>query len=85
MNFLPTLALFAKITPHGIEATVFALLTGTTNLSSIIISPNIGVWLNEKFVHVTAENLSNYKFLVLISLTSTLFGFLLLPLIPLKT
>ncbi len=38
MNFLPTLALFAKITPHKIEGTVFAFLTGTSNLASIILS-----------------------------------------------
>ena len=47
MNTLPTLALFAKITPTKIEGTVFAFLTGTTNLANNVLSPMVGVWLNE--------------------------------------
>lgn len=61
MNLLPTLALFAKITPTKIEGTVFAFLTGTTNLASSVISPLIGAWINDSFIGVTADNLSNYK------------------------
>ena len=58
MNTLPTLALFAKITPTKIEGTVFAFLTGTTNLANNVLSPMIGVWVNDQFVGVTAEDLS---------------------------
>jgi len=47
MNTLPTLALFAKITPTKIEGTVFAFLTGTTNLANNVLSPMIGVWVND--------------------------------------
>ena len=47
MNTLPTLALFAKITPAKIEGTVFAFLTGTTNLANNVLAPMIGVWINE--------------------------------------
>lgn len=61
MNTLPTLALFAKITPKKIEGTVFAFLTGTTNLANNVLAPMVCVWINEKFVGVTAENLDNYK------------------------
>lgn len=32
LGVLPIMALFAKITPHKVEGTVFALLTGTSNL-----------------------------------------------------
>lgn len=85
MNLLPTLALFAKITPTKIEGTVFAFLTGTTNMASSVISPLVGVYLNDKFTHVTAENLSNYKLLCLIGIVSSFLGFLIIPLIPLKT
>jgi MFS-type transporter involved in bile tolerance (Atg22 family) len=84
MNFLPSLALFAKITPPKVEGTVFALLTGSSNLSSTLISPLIGVWLNDRFIHVTANDLSNYKGLCMVSLLTTFFGFLLIPLIPTK-
>jgi hypothetical protein len=47
MNTLPTLALFARVTPRKIEGTVFAFLTGTTNLANSVISPMIGVWINQ--------------------------------------
>lgn len=36
---LPTLVLYAKITPVHIEATVFAILTGTHNLCASVLSP----------------------------------------------
>lgn len=84
MNTLPTLALFAKITPTRIEGTVFAFLTGTTNLANNVISPMIGVWVNETFVGVTAEDLSQYKQLCMIGLVTSFLGFLILPMIPLK-
>lgn len=84
MNTLPTLALFAKITPTKIEGTVFAFLTGTTNLANNVLSPMVGVWLNEKFVGVNADDLSKYKNLCMISFAASFLGFLILPLIPLK-
>lgn len=39
---LPTMALFAKITPPGVEATIFAFLTGTGNFAEGVISPMVG-------------------------------------------
>jgi hypothetical protein len=85
MGTLPTLALFAKVTPAKIEGTVFAFLTGTTNLANNVISPMIGVWINQKFVGVKSDDLSKYKYLVLIGLFTSCLGFLILPLIPLKS
>lgn len=85
MNFLPTLALFTMITPTKIEGTVFAFLTGTSNLASIVISPLIGVWINDHYTHVTANDLSNYKFLSLMGIFSSFLGFLIVPLIPLRS
>jgi len=84
MNLLPTLALFAKITPTKIEGTVFAFLTGTTNLASSVLSPLVGVYINEKFVGVTADDLSNYKYLCFITMLTSFLGFLILPMIPKK-
>jgi hypothetical protein len=81
---LPILALFAKITPHKIEGTMFAFLTGTVNLSSTVISPMVAVWLNKRFVGVTATNLSGYKQLCAIGLIASFLGFIFNPLIPLK-
>jgi len=84
MNTLPTLALFAKITPRKIEGTVFAFLTGTTNLANNVLSPMVGVWINENFIGVTADDLSKYKYLCLVGFVTSFLGFLILPLIPLK-
>jgi hypothetical protein len=65
-NQMPVLVLFAKITPKNIEATVFALFTGILNLSSIVISPNVGIIINKMFVGVTLNSLSDYYKLVFI-------------------
>jgi hypothetical protein len=60
---LPIMALFAKITPKSIEGTTFATLTGTMNLAGTVISPGIGVFINNEFVHVTKHDLSRYDIL----------------------
>jgi len=46
LKILPSFSLIAKVVPHGIEATIFALMTGTWNLSEGVISPMIGAFLN---------------------------------------
>lgn len=43
---LPVLALFAKITPRRIEGTMFAFLTGTSNLDQGVLQPMMGSWIN---------------------------------------
>lgn len=43
---LPILALFAKITPKRIEGTMYAFLTGTSNLDQGVIQPMLGAWIN---------------------------------------
>lgn len=85
MNTLPTLALFAKITPMGIEGTIFAFLTGTFNLAGNVFAPLIGAWINDTFVHVTADDLSGYPKLMLISFGLSFLSLPLLYLIPLKS
>ena len=84
-NVLPCLALFAKITPPGIEGTVFAFLTGTWNLADTVLSPMVGAWINKTFFGVTAENLKNYPRLCLVQFLCSFLGFLLVPLIPTKS
>jgi hypothetical protein len=81
---LPVLVLFAKITPKNIEATVFALFTGVLNLSAIVISPNMGILINDLFVGVRLDSLSDYYKLVFIQLFLSLVPLALMHLIPLK-
>lgn len=84
MNTLPTLALFAKITPHRIEGTIFAFLTGTFNLANNVLSPMVGVWINEHFVKVTADDLSGYPKLCFINFCLCFLALPFLYMIPLK-
>ena len=84
MNTLPTLALFAKITPHRIEGTIFAFLTGTFNLANNVLSPMVGVWLNDHFVKVTADDLTGYPKLCFINFCLCFLALPFLYMIPLK-
>ena len=84
-SLLPTLALFAKITPKGIEGTIFAFLTGTYNLSGNVIAPVIGAKVNDLFVGVTADELGGYASLMWISFGMSFAALPLVYLIPLKS
>jgi hypothetical protein len=44
---MPLLVLYAKITPHHIEATVFAFITGVNNFSMTVLSPMMGAFIND--------------------------------------
>ena len=67
-----------------VEGTIFAFLTGTFNLSNNVFSPLIGAWVNDKFVHVTADDLSGYPKLQLISFALSFLALPLVYLIPTK-
>ena len=56
---LPIMIVYAKIVPRNIEATSFALLTGCSCLFQTG-QDIIGSTVNELFVGVTEENMSNY-------------------------
>lgn len=81
---LPILALFAKITPKRIEGTMYAFLTGASNLDQGVLQPAMGAWINNQFVGVNKDDQSGYPTLMLIALICSFIGFALLPLIPLK-
>ena len=85
LNILPTMALFAKITPHQIEGTMFAFLTGTTNLSYQVIAPFEGACINKYLVFpsVTAINLSSYPTLMGYNIMFSAIGLIFVQMIPL--
>lgn len=64
--FLPMTVIFTKITPKHIEATSFALLAGISNFRGTMRS-YIGTYINDKYVGVSQDNLSDYYILALIS------------------
>ena len=81
--FLPMSVIMAKITPKHIEATSFALLAGVSNLR-IPIRAEIGSFINDNYVGVTQEDLSNYYKLVAINFIGSFIPLLFLRLIPTK-
>lgn len=59
------MALFAKLTPFHVEATIFAFMTGVMNFTSTLIGPYMGAFYN-KFVGVTNDDLSKFYILMII-------------------
>ena len=78
---LPMMIVFAKITPRRIEATAFAFLTGTYNLSSSLHGV-VGSIVNSTFVGVSQDDLSKYWVLVSISIVMSVIPVMFLRLLP---
>jgi len=58
-SLLPTVVIMTQITPHHVEATVFATLTGAFNFSNSVGGPLLGSYFCKLF-GVTSEDLSGY-------------------------
>jgi hypothetical protein len=56
---LPLMVLYAKIIPKNLEATCFALLTGSSNIS-LDTAHGLGALINKLYVGVTKQNLENF-------------------------
>ena len=54
---LPLMVLFAKLIPERIEASLFAFLTGLSNLNNLFIAANLGNLIN-LFVGANTDNLA---------------------------
>jgi uncharacterized membrane protein len=80
-SFLPTVVLFTKITPHYVEATVFATLTGAFNFSVSVGGPMLGS-IFCRIVGVNSSNLDGYYILLLIQLIAITLTFLYIFLVP---
>jgi len=57
---LPGMVLFAKLIPESVESSMFALLTGITNLSNLFLSKELGIFINS-FVGVNDTPISNLE------------------------
>ena len=80
---LPISVIFAKITPMHIEATSFALLAGISNFR-IAMRGWIGSVINDAFVGVTREDLSDYWKLIMVALVCSFIPLFFIYLIPTK-
>ena len=83
-SFLPSLVLFAKVTPPHVEATVFSLLTGINNFANFFVSPMMGLLINNLFVGVSNSSLNNMYILIIIQLSLVLTPLFIINLIPTK-
>ena len=81
---IPIFSYFAKVTPAKIEATIYAFLTGTTDLSGGVIAPLWGSFINRQFVGVTKDDMSGYSTLILIAFIGSIIFFVAIFLIPTK-
>lgn len=78
---LPLMVLFAKLIPEKIEASLFAFLTGMSNLVNLFISPNLGNLIN-LWVGVTSDTLNDVWKLYVIQAGLSLVPLLFIWLIP---
>jgi hypothetical protein len=79
--FLPAIILFTKITPHNVEATIFATLSGAFNFGSGVGGPLLGSLLC-KIYGVDANHLDRFGILIQIQIVAILLSFLFITLVP---
>ena len=60
LTIIPSFIIMAKIIPPGVEGTMSALTATIINLSNFLIRIAFGVFLNDRFVGVTNENMEKY-------------------------
>ena len=80
-SFLPTVVLFTKITPHKVEATVFACLTGAFNFSNGVGGPLLGSIVCKAF-GVDSQHLDRYYELILVQIFAVALTFFYIKLVP---
>ena len=63
MTILPSFIIMAKIIKPGVEGTMLALTGTIINLNQFLIRANVGAFINDLYVGVTAEKLDDYYIL----------------------
>lgn len=69
--YLPAMILVAKITPPGIESTMYSLAVTALALSQFLIRNSAGVLINDNFVHVDNAHMENYAYLKVITIVTS--------------
>lgn len=70
--FFPSMIIYSKIFPVGIEATLWSLTSSVQFCSFLLLRPLMGVLINNLFIHVTVENMENYIYIKLVQLISSI-------------
>lgn len=57
---MPTYIIFTKLVPIGIEGTIMCTYTTFVGLCNSMFKEYLGVFLNDRFFHVSKENMDNF-------------------------
>jgi len=75
--FFVSCIIFSKMTPPGIESTMYSAMDTLYVMWVFILKQYMGVLINKHFIHVNNENLNeNYIYLKLITIFTSLIPFL---------
>lgn len=83
-RMMPTMILFAKITPPHLEATCFAFLNAIISFMYGVICTRTGTFINDTFIGVTSNDLSNFSMIAWVLIVTRFLPLGLVWLIPLK-
>lgn len=83
-RMMPTMILFAKITPPHLEATCFAFLNAIISFMYGVISTRTGTYINDNYIGVTSSDLSNFSGIAWVLIITRFLPLGLVWLIPLK-
>lgn len=73
---IPYFVLLMKLIPRGIESTMQTFSGVIHGLNMHLVRAQIGILINNQFVHVTKENINNYPTLTLIEMVAALIPFI---------
>lgn len=83
-RMMPTMILFAKITPPHLEATCFAFLSAVISFMYGVVCTRTGTFINDTFIGVTSNDLSNFSAIAWVLIITRILPLGLVWLIPLK-
>lgn len=73
----------ARITPHSVEASIYAIITGLSNLGFGVVGTLFGTYVSDA-LGINQQHMDNLHQGILVKLAFSVLPFLLLPLIPNK-
>lgn len=83
-SVLPSLVLFQKLTPDHVEATMMAFYASVVNTSNSMLGEMTGVWVNEKFIGVSKDNMDRYIYVWYVGVATMIVQIFFIRLIPVQ-
>lgn len=73
---MPAYLFFGKVVPQGVESTMTSVLFYFITLNNFMFRQGLGLYINDRIVHVTRSNMDNYVYLKAICLFCNFIPFL---------